>query len=351
MRVKRFYKKMLISSAVLIASFNLVACGNIQNYDEEIEKGIGRMVEDRELIDVATMEEFDKQVAVLIEDTDLSSIFEEGETVDLEESQKSEKAEVADFVESDGPDTIVIDGFTYYKIGKEYKPGEYVMVANEGDSAAYSVIMDDEEHTLILSDSTEGYAVFDTLEGQYIKFDRGQIYPIDEAPEIKKTVDGAYPEGTYKAGVQIPAGEYVAKGDYPSLSTYVGLSYNDTSVGFCSNARSAIITVNDGQYIEAKWGDLYPLEITTNLKPADGIYKEGTYKVGFHMPAGTYQLKANVDRAYVDIYNNGYMVGRGDEFIVSEPETTFTVSDGQFVVIVGGEASAQYEFIYVQHFK
>lgn len=341
MRVKRFYKKMLISSAVLIASFNLAACGNMQNYDKEIEKEIARMVEDGELIDVAAMEEFDKQAAALIEDTDLSSIFEEGEKAESEESQKPEKAEIAEFIESDGPDTIVVDDFTYYKIGKEYKPGEYVMVANEGESASYSVIMDDEEHTLVLSDSTEGYAVFDTLEGQYIWFDWGQIYPIDEAPEIKKTADGAYPEGIYKAGVQIPAGEYVAKGDYPSLSTYVGLSYNDTSVGFCSNARSAIITVDEGQYIEATWGDLYPLEMTSDLKPADGIYKEGTYKVGFHIPAGTYQLKATVDSAYVDIYNDGYMVGRGDEFIVAEPETTFTVSDGQFVVIVGGEAVAQ----------
>lgn len=341
MRAKRFYKKMLISSAVLIASFNLAACGNTQNYDKEIEKEIARMVEDGELIDVAAMEEFDKQAAALIEDADLSSIFEEGETAESEESQKPEKAEIAEFIESDGPDTIVVDDSTYYKIGKEYKPGEYVLVANEGESASCRVIMDDEEHTLLVIESTEAYTVFDTLEGQYIEFQWGQIYPIDEAPEIKKTADGAYPEGTYKAGVQIPAGEYVAKGDYPSLTTYVGLSDNDMPVGFCSNVRSAIITVDEGEYIEATWGDFYPLEMTADLKPVDGIYKEGTYKVGFHMPAGTYQLKATVDSAYAEIHNDGYMIGRGDEFIVAEPETTFTVSDGQFVVIVGGEAVAQ----------
>lgn len=341
MRVKKFYKKMLISSAVLIASFNLAACGNTQNYDEEIEKEIARMVEDGELIDVAAMEEFDKQAAALIEDADLSSIFEEGETAESEESQKPEKAEVVEFVESDGPDTIVVDDSTYYKIGKEYKPGEYVLVANEGETASCSVIMDDEEHTLLVIERTEAYTVFDTLEGQYIEFLWGQIYPIDEAPEIKKTADGAYPKGTYKAGVQIPAGEYVAKGDYASLTTYVGLSDNDMPVGFCSNVRSAIITVDEGEYIEATWGDFYPLEMTADLKPVDGIYKEGTYKVGFHMPAGTYQLKATVDSAYVEIHNDGYMIGRGDEFIVAEPETTFTVSDGQFVVIVGGEAVAQ----------
>ena len=125
----------------------------------------------------------------------------------------------------------------------------------------------------------------------------------------------------------------------------MGLSYNDSAVGFCSNVRSAIITVDEGQYIEATWGDLYPLELTADLKPADGVYKEGAYKVGFHMSAGTYKLKATVDRAYVDIYNDGYMVGRGDKFVVAETITTFTVSEGQFVVIVGGEATALYELL------
>ena len=311
MREKILYKKIQVGIALLIVSLSLIAYGNGQNDD----KGTIRMSEGKE------------------------------ETTQSEESLKLAKAELAEFVQSDGPDTIVIEDFTYYKIGKMYEPGEYVLVPSEGDLVSYSIIMDDEAYTPLLSDNTKGYTVFNTLEGQYISISGGEIYPIDKAPKIKKTADGAYPEGLYKAGVQIPAGEYVGRGDYPSLTTYAGLSDNDLPIGYCSNTRSAIITVDEGEYIKATWGDIYPLESTADLRPIDGIYKEGTYKVGFHMPAGTYQLKATTGRAYVDIYNDGYMLGRGDEFVVADPETYFTVRNGQFVMIVGGEAATQYEFV------
>ena len=342
MRTNKFWRGFLSLTMILTVSLSLGACGNAnaESYEEEINKEIVRMIADGELIDVAAQEEFDKEIAAIIEESDIGSVFEE-EPVDTE-VKVPEKAEIPAFVKSNGPDTMDIDGWTYYKIGDKYQPGEYVMVANEGESPNLSVIMDDEEHTLVAYDSGNLYQVFDTLNGQYIYFDGGKIYPISEAPEVKKTEDGAYPEGVYNVGVQLPAGEYVCKGDFISLETFVDLTGEyDSQLGYSSGARSAIITVDEGQYIKSVWGDIYPIELTEDLKPKDGVYLDGMYKVGFHMPAGTYKLKADADSAYAQIYNDSYQSRREDELAIAEPEATFTVTDGQYVSISGGDAAAQ----------
>lgn len=342
MRVNRFCKKFTSLVMILGFSLGLTACGNnnSEDYAEKIDKEIARMIVDGELIDVAAQEEFDKQAAAIIEESDVGSAFEE-EPVDTE-VKIPEKAEVPAFVMSDGPDTIDIDGQTYYKIGAKYQPGEYVMVGDEGESPSISVIMDDQEHTLVLASNGNAYETFNTLNGQYISFSEGKIYPINEAPEVKKTKDGAYPEGIYNVGVQIPAGEYVCKGDSVSLETMVDLTGEYSSqLGYSSGIRSAIIRVDEGQYIKSVWGDIYPIELTQDLKPSDGIYLDGMYKVGLHMPAGTYKLKADADSAYAQIYNDSYQSSREDEIAVAEPETTFTVKEGQYVRISGGEAVAQ----------
>lgn len=342
MRTNRFWKGFLSITMMLAIALSLGACGkaNPESYEEEINKEIARMIADGELIDVVAEEEFDKQAAAIIEESDIGSVFEE-EPMEVAESEKPQKAPIPEFVESNGPDTIQVDDYTYDKIGVKYQPGEYVIVADEGQSAYYAIIKDDEEHTIVANGGNESYEVFDTLDGQYITVIDGKIYPIDEAPEVKKTESGGYPEGIYKVGVQIPAGEYVARGDSVSLTTYVGLSEEDSSMGFASNIRSAIIKVEDGEYLECTWGEFYPLEMTADLTPTDGIYKDGMYKVGFHMPAGTYILKADAESAYAEIFNDGYQIGRGDEVATAEPETTFTVKDGQYVSIMGGEAKAQ----------
>ena len=143
-------------------------------------------------------------------------------------------------------------------------------------------------------------------------------------------------------GVQIPAGEYVSKGDSVSLQTYADLSGEyDSKLEYSSGARSAIITVDEGQYIDSVWGDIYPIELTADLKPEDGVYMDGMYKVGFHMPAGTYKLTADAQSAYAEIFYDSYQIYRADEVGIAEPETTFTVKEGQYVRITGGEAVAQ----------
>ena len=344
MKGKKWNMGKSIGIMIGLLSMSLTGCGGQdQSYDQAaIEAEINRMIAEGKLIDVAEMDAFDEQALEMIENSDLPDIFE-GETgTDQGEGKLEfpEKASTPEFVASNGPDTIEIDEETYYRLGTEqYPAGEYIFIADT-EYGGYTVRMDDSEHTIVAID-TGYYKVFDTLNGQYISWTDGKIYPIDKAPTITKTEKGAYPEGRYKVGVQIPAGEYVVKGDYVSLTSYMGLSEQDSAAGYCSSVRSAIIKVNDGQYLEAYGSDLYPLEATADLKPADGIYKEGTYKVGIHMPPGTYCLKTIATSAYAQIFNDAYMLGREDELALAEPETTFTVEEGQYVIITGGEAVAQ----------
>ena len=345
MKITRLYGKLLGWGVALVMSLSLGACATVDSeaYQEKIDQEINRMIADGELIDVAAAEALDAELAALIEETDVSKVFEEGlAEAASEETEIPEKAEIPEFIMSDGPDTLEIDENKYEKIGTKYQPGEYVIVADEGESSIYFVVMDDEEHTTVVCGGNDSYEVFDTLNGQYIYVVDGKIYPISEAPEVKKTEEGAYPEGIYKAGVQIPPGEYVCKGDSVSLNTYVDLSREyESNLGYSSGTRSAIITVDEGQYIKAVWGDIYPIELTQDLKSKDGIYLDGMYKVGFHMPAGTYKLKADADTAYAEIFNDSYQISRADEVATAEPEATFTVTEGQYVRISGGEAVMQ----------
>ncbi|ADZ85827.1 hypothetical protein [Cellulosilyticum lentocellum] len=246
-------------------------------------------------------------------------------------------------VEIDGKDVIEAEGKIFYRLGGLYPLGEYVAVSDKGDfSSYYCVTIGPSEDIIVTNGSTENSVVFDTQDGEYISYQGCKLYPIDEAPEVEKTADGAYPASTYKVGTQIPAGEYVAKGNSVIVNIEADLTDDsDANLGIWGSNKCAVFKVEDGQYIQTTSGDIYPIELTEDLKAADGIYKDGMYKVGFHMPAGTYKLQADVDTAYAEIYNENTPGADREEVITAEPEQTFTVKEGQYVIVTGGRATLQ----------
>lgn len=329
----------------LIIVYGLTACGQQEqvSYDERIEAEINRMIADGELIDNTVDEAFDEEAQKIIEDMNIEDIFNEKPEENEPEEENDQGEQKVEFVESNGPDEIVIDDVTYHKIGKNFAPGTYIFEGtNEYDS--FFVVMDNDKHDIVNSGGG-WYDVFDTMQGQYITYDENtKVYPISQAAEVKKNENGGYPEGTYVVGTQIPAGEYVARGDYASLTASKYPDGNDAHYGYCGHDRSAIIKVEEGEYLTCDFGELFPLEATADLKPSDGIYKDGTYKVGFHIPTGTYKLSADAESAYVEIYNDAYMKsGRGDESVeaLKGADTTFSIKEGQYIMIYGGEVVAQ----------
>ena len=246
-------------------------------------------------------------------------------------------------VEIDGKDVIETEGQLFYRLGGLYPSGEYVAVSDKGDvSSYYCVTIGPSEDIIVTNGSTENSVIFDTQDGEYITYQGCKLYPINEAPEVEKTADGAYPESTYKVGTQIPAGEYVAKGNSVVVSIEADLTQDsDVELGGWVSNKCAVFKVEDGQYVQVMSGDIYPIELTEDLKSADGVYKDGMYKVGFHMPAGTYKLQADVDTAYAEIYNENTPGADREEVITGEPEQTFTVKEGQYVIVTGGRATLQ----------
>ena len=307
----------------------LSGCNQGGSYEQALQKEIDRRVESGELA---------------YPSEEIASYVPEEETEEQEEKIVGYDID-GNPVEVDGVDVIQYEDTIYYRLGGYYQSGEYVAVVDEGeDSGYYSVTMEANPDIIVrIGCVNQGeLEIFDTLDGKYISFTHCKAYTLDQAPEVKKTEDGAYPEGIYKIGVQIPAGEYVVRGNAPAVQILADLNEDsDSGVAYFRSNKSAIATVKDGEYIKAVHGDIYPIELTEDLKSSNGIYKEGMYKVGFHMPAGTYKLKADVDTAYAEIYNTNNAETKIEKRIKAEPEDSFTVQDGQYVVIIGGKATLQ----------
>lgn len=329
MKIGAFFKKSIRIIAIGIMIVVLGGCNSSKgNFEEALQK------------------EIDKRVASGVlaypeENTEGGAT----QTVDIT-SDEEEKLVAYDLegnsVEIDGKDVIETDGQIFYRLGGLYPTGEYVAIPDGGDSSAYySVTIEPNENILVTNGFAENPQVFDTLDGEYIYYTGCKIYPIDKAPKVEKTADGAYPESTYKVGTQIPAGEYVARGNSVSAKIMADLTGDsDADLGYWSSGKCVVFKVEDGQYVKTE-GDIYPIELTQDLKAADNIYKDGMYKIGFHMPAGTYKLKADVDTAYAEIYDDNVPEAKRQDMIIAEPEQTFTVKEGQYVILTGGRVTLQ----------
>lgn len=153
--------------------------------------------------------------------------------------------------------------------------------------------------------------------------------PAETAP--LGSVDNPYGPGMYKVGVDLPAGEY-------SFVAYSGNGYVCVSADSNKNdilendnfAGSFVITVSDGQYLEAsRCGFVRAADVVLRLND-DGTFSDGMYRVGIDIPAGEYKLTAD-GNGYYCIYPNSvppFDIIDNDLFDVS---TYVTVKDGQYL--------------------
>ena len=329
MKLQSFLKKSISILALCMMIGALSGCTNEEKkFEEALQKEIDKRVASGEL---AYPEEDEIESEVSIEEQSSSDEEEKLIAYDLKGNP----------IEIDGQNVVEKDGEIFYKLGEVYPSGEYMAVPNEEEGHYYYAVTMEPNPDIIVTNGGSGkFSIFDTLDGEYIQYKGCSIYPIEEGPEVEKTSEGAYPEGTYKVGTQLPAGEYVVRGNKVSALITVDLSGDsDSQIGYWSSYKSAIFKVEEGQYVRAHGEDIYPLELTEDLKPTDGVYKDGMYKVGMHMPAGTYKVKPDVDTAYLEIYNDNTPGAKCEERITVEEEQNFTVKDGQYIIIIGGRAS------------
>jgi hypothetical protein len=152
--------------------------------------------------------------------------------------------------------------------------------------------------------------------------------------------DGWKNAGLYKAGTDIPAGEYLLISNrgvaYYSLmrNQAFGLDNiitNDTFLG------SRYITIEDGRYFLLVDAQMIDVKKGPVLQPVNGKYIEGMYKIGRDIPGGKYKIiPENRNDPILEITSNSS--GLTKAIITSShvtDERDITVTDGQYIKLVG----------------
>lgn len=172
------------------------------------------------------------------------------------------------------------------------------------------------------------------------------VKPTETAPkptapqQIKPESTKPIIDGTYQVGSDIEAGEYLVFSDgITLLESTKDQSGNPDSLVFniALDGRShTYITLLEGEYFKLQGGEMYPISSAPDLKPSNGVYKDGQYKIGKDLPAGTYTLlvEDQSDIGFYEISKNS----RQDmlDMLVSdvvESETSISVSNGQYLTI------------------
>lgn len=155
-----------------------------------------------------------------------------------------------------------------------------------------------------------------------------------------------YPAGTYTVGTNIPAGEYVLLTDQLSADGQY-IIYKDSSedadyIDFNVFSYNAIIRLDDGQVLELQKCAASPIDEVSQI---DHFYGQ-MYKIGYHIPAGTYQLKALDSDSYGVAYVLSYPSDNSDvveDYTYVEDTAAVMVRDGQYLqltdCILSGVAS------------
>lgn len=137
-----------------------------------------------------------------------------------------------------------------YKVGTDMPAGEYLLTSN---TSAYFDISKDSTGNLasiIANGIFTNRSIVTVSAGQYLTLRDCEAYLFASAPAAKPA-NGYLPEGMYKVGVDLPAGEYKV---IPDGSGYLEVS-SDSTHSLLSIVTNDIfederyITVKDGQYL------------------------------------------------------------------------------------------------------
>lgn len=172
-----------------------------------------------------------------------------------------------------------------------------------------------------------------------------------EQAKENNTPKEVYKSGFYEVGKDLPAGEYLIMRDKlnKQAETSVAVtkdSKKEDEIFDESMMGNIYVIVQNGQYLEVKNGDIYPVEKAPSNTPEDKVYKDGMYKVGKDIKAGTYDVKA--------IKNNGSDDGsieitkdssHSDKSVISKKEfkdtEKVTLKDGEYITLDDAEITVK----------
>lgn len=139
-----------------------------------------------------------------------------------------------------------------YRVGTDIPAGDYYAVVTDSRYGGYYCKYEDSTKREI-----EDNDVFNTFtflriyNGQYLDLSRCKITAIENAPIATPNADGSYGEGTYRVGIDIPAGEYKFTATSSNSGYYC--AYSDISYRHIVDndvfSNSTYYTVKAGQYL------------------------------------------------------------------------------------------------------
>jgi hypothetical protein len=139
-----------------------------------------------------------------------------------------------------------------YEVGVDIPPGEYVIFG----SGYMSVSSDAAGVNIMANDIYRNMRYITVKERTYFEFGDGKAYPLESAP-VADVSSGILSEGMYKAGRDIPAGEYKVSALTSGFWTVYGDSSGGSIVAIENFEEDSLVTVRDGEYLQLRGCELY----------------------------------------------------------------------------------------------
>lgn len=159
---------------------------------------------------------------------------------------------------------------------------------------------------------------------------------------VTSTPSTVYPEGYYEVGATIPAGEYVVLStsewnSYYEIRTNADFESYENIVDSCYFTYNGIIRLEDGQFLSLRGCTASPIEEVPQISYIEGQM----FKVGYHIPAGTYQIAVDEENDFygscyiLSAPSDSYEVVLSSALIYYGESGVITVQDGQYVQLKG----------------
>lgn len=169
----------------------------------------------------------------------------------------------------------------------------------------------------------------------------------DEVPDVSSEKYPAeyedwYKPGMYKVGVDISAGVYrvdALDGD-GYFSVCSDSSGKSSSILFNDIFDSYVyILLEDGQYLTLSRSVALESKGIPAAQPEDGVFSDGTFRIGVDIPAGEYKIVGTSDDSYYRLMGTPQCEYDKQEFITAdyvESAVYQTLEDGQYLTLEGG---------------
>lgn len=196
-----------------------------------------------------------------------------------------------------------------YTCGKNLAAGEYYI---KPDSKNCSVILTDGEHfdeDDIVEFEVLPFGLFVTMKAGYtLEVKNGKFISAADVDKMSGE-NGRYEIGTYRVGVDIPAGEHVI-----GNTTSVDIIVLSTTDYFDEDGEALPLIGDYPAYVSLQKGQRVmfledtTVDIKTRAANADGSFDNGMYKVGKDIKPGKYKLvPTDAENGYIVYYDLQYI--------------------------------------------